>query len=220
MLARSPTRIQRDVIARRYTDVRTVRVYLLGVALAVLCISTLPLRMSASDYKIIPGERIGDVSLSMPIDEVLKILGTPSQVDRVERVGRYNWQQKHIRVFQSLDTGVIFAIRTYWAAQTTKGGGSRPLPNPHRTDKGIGIGATPEEVRRAYGEEGCLMKDDTYPLGMTREFLWFELGIAFFVATDPGSPAEIRGKVREIGVRRKGSASRGPGEGYAKCSPP
>ena len=197
---------------------RRTRLCLLCIAILTLCISAFPLETRADDSLIIPGERIGDISLTMSMDDVLKTLGPPSQVQRLDESVRYDWGNKQIRVVQSLDTGVIVSVRTYWVVRAAKSGGSTLVPNPYRTEKGIGIGATPEQVRRAYGDAGCFTKEFSSPRGKSREFLWFEMGITFLVATDPLSPSEIRDKVREIGVRRKGGRGRGPGEGYTQCT--
>ena len=189
----------------------------LAVVIVALCIGTLSLKTSANDMKIIPGERIGDASLSMSIDRVLKTLGAPSRVERAEEMATYEWSSQQIRVFQSLDTGIITNIRTYWKPSGGKATGGATIPIPYKTEKGIGIGANPEQVRQAYGDAGCSARDHASPRGDFRELSWAELGLFFFVATDPRYPAEIANKVREIGVRRKGAQARASGAEYKPC---
>ena len=53
-----------------------------------------PMSAGADDLKIVPGERIGDVSVNMRIEEVLRILGNPSSVDRHPRFATYEWRSR------------------------------------------------------------------------------------------------------------------------------
>lgn len=185
---------------------------LLCVIILALSISALPFKTSANDWKIIPGERIGDASLAMSMDDVLKTLGTPTDVTRLPRMTRYEWANQRIRILQSQDTGLISSIHTYWLAPT---GRAAAVPTPYRTDKGVGIWATPEEVRRAYGDAGCLERERRTPQG--REFLWRAEGIFFVIATDVGAPQEIRNKVRDIGIQQKGGQTPDSGPEYTPC---
>jgi len=92
-----------------------------------------------------------------------------------------------IRVAHNLDTGRV-EVRTFWMLR---------VPNSYRTDAGLGIGSTIEQIRQVFGDQGCVARS----LPNQREWWWLR-GIAFFIGTDPGDPPEIRMKTREIAVRR------------------
>jgi len=165
-------------------------------ALAFVLLAAIGSEVSADDYMIVPGERIGDVSLNMPIEEILKMLGTPSRVD--PGTGLYQWQGRQITVYQSLSTGRISSVRTYWVFRRT---------NSYRTDRGIAIGATVEQVRQAYSDAGCFLGDGAN----WRTYGWRPLGVFFTIWTFPDLPVEMINKIAEIGVQRPTTAPPGPG---------
>lgn len=163
-----------------------------------------PSTATGNDFKIIPGERIGDVSLSMSIDDILRLLGRPSGVRHVTpSQAEYTWEGHRIRVYQSLDTGRVSDVRTYWRFRDQ---------NPYRTDKGIGVAANIDELRRAYGDSGCFFSEHA----TSRRVWWPELGIFFFIWTSSDLPDAIQNKVGEIGVGRPRSTP--PGSGNKSCS--
>jgi len=167
--------------------------------IGVLGILILPKVVAANDFKIIPGERIGDVTTQMSIDDILKLLGTPSNIERVSGFNVYHWQNRSLRVIQSSTTGEPLQVRTYYIYRN---------PNPYRTDKGVGIGASENQVMQAYGSAGCFRR---FEEGGKRLY-WPDLGIFFIVNTSPSAPSEIQNRVFEIGVQRAffGQVSFGP----------
>jgi len=177
--------------------------------LAVGIVSTMGLvtlpRATANDFMIVPGERIGDVSFSMSIDDILKQLGPPSNVVRsgsgAQAQALYSWRTHFLRVNQSLENGRVVSIRTYWIFRTT---------NPYKTEKGAAIGASAQMIMQAYGE-GCFSQD----YSTSRELYWPKQGIFFIIAQSGDAPAEILNRVNEIGVRR---AVTGEVRGWKLCS--
>ncbi len=173
----------------------------LSVALAGLLsvIVAFPLKTAANDWKIVPGERIGDVSLTMPKDEVEKLLGPPTQRAGSEYFGSYWWVDHQISIVtrSSRIEAIVFLP------------GPRALP--YRTDKGIGPGASMSQVREAYGDVGCVFKNES----STDRFLdWSGLGIQFLFSSASDVRQEIRGGVVNIQVQRPLT----PGSGWRPCS--
>lgn len=156
-------------------------------------------QIAGNDFKIMPGDRIGDVSLTMSFDDIVKLLGSPSRVDRVSSSQTmYEWGGHQIRLYQLLDTGRVNDIRTYWLFRR---------PSAYRTDKGIGVGAALQQIRQAYGDAGCFFQERS-----TSRFVWWpELGLFFFIWTSSDLPDEIRNRAGEIGINRPRAAPSGPG---------
>jgi ABC-type transport system substrate-binding protein len=76
--------------------------------------------------------------------------------------------------------------------------------HPYRTDKGIGVGATEDQVKSAYAGESVIRTSTgdivlyNYPL----------LGLAFLIDNGPSAPREIRGRALGIFVRRPSGSKR------------
>ncbi len=161
---------------------------------------------NAKDFKIVPGERVGDISITMSFEEIQKLLGAPSRVDRVNvNVSVYEWRSHQIRIYQDLNSGRAVIIRTYWLFRT---------PSSYSTDKGIRFGASIEQIKQAYGDAGCFVREGAG----WREFSWHALGIDFIINTDPSNPNEIQNRVSEIGVRRITTQTPPSSQGYRPCT--
>lgn len=117
---------------------------LVGVGLVFVTVAISAGGPLADDFKIVPGERIGDLSLHMSLDEVMKLLGTPSLVEPSEtsRSTRYEWQSRFLKLVQSRDTGRTESIATWWIPGRS---------NPYKTEQRIAVGATASQVKQSYG---------------------------------------------------------------------
>ena len=116
------------------------------------------LALMTSDRLIVPGQRIGPIRLGMGMDEVVITLGKPDYDDPGE--GGKSW------VYSSLNMTILFSggaapsvtsVLTKVNHQHSKGFGDilwgvdqDPIYTVFQTSKGIGLGATSFDVRRAY----------------------------------------------------------------------
>lgn len=150
------------------------------------------------DLKIIPGERIGRLTLSMPIDDIRRLMGTPSRVQREGSSNMWEWRNSLIRIYETLDTGRVSSIRTYYV---------RGIHSAYRTDKGLAIGLAEDQGKQMYGTEGCLVRETA----TFREYTWAGVGTFFTVSIDSADPDEIRYKIRAVGIMRSGAAPVGTG---------
>lgn len=158
--------------------------------------------MPPDDLKIVSGERIGKLSLSMPVDDILKSLGTPSSVTRTATSIHYEWRGSLIKILQSLSTGEASSIRTIWVFGQI---------NSYRTEDGLGIGDTENRVKQTHGSTGCFTQE-----GATwREYRWPSIGILYIINTSSTALQAIQYRVSEIGVIRK--SDRVPGLPLRPC---
>jgi hypothetical protein len=111
-----------------------------------------------SDRLIVPGQRIGPIRLGMGMDEVVITLGKPDYDDPGQ--GGTSW------VYSSLNMTILFSggtapsvtsVLTKVNHQHSKsfadilwGVDQDPIYTVFQTSKGIGLGATSFDVRRAY----------------------------------------------------------------------
>lgn len=158
------------------------RLIALGI-LAVVAFEALLVAPSfGNDFMIIPADRIGDISLKIPIEVLQRMLGTPSSTQRRgygwEATVTYNWRNHMITVNYQVDRARITGIGTYWTG----------VPNPYKTEKGLALGATSQDVMQAHGKAGCLVQD----YSTSRELYWPLEGIAFYIAHETGRVVEIR----------------------------
>jgi hypothetical protein len=150
------------------------------------------------DLKIVPGERIGRLTLNMSMDDIRRLMGTPSRVEREGSSNMWEWRTSLIRVYENIDTGRVSSIRTYYV---------RGIHNSYRSDKGLAIGLTEGQAKQTYGTEGCLVRDSV----TFREYQWAEIGVFFIISMDSADPDEIRNRVRTVGIRRPGTTPAGTG---------
>jgi hypothetical protein len=177
---------------------------LFATALFLAAIAVPTDRALADDFKIVPGERIGDISLAMSLEDVRKLLGTPSHVESEGDRIRYEWRNRFLKVTQARDTGRIAYVATWWIPNQS---------NPYRTDRGIVVGSAFSQVRGAYGDEGCVYQVKLQ--WSTRTLAWPALGISFDSWLGVTEPPNMVGRIHQIGVMRPRAAR--PGEGLA-CS--
>ncbi len=145
-----------------------------------------------NDYMIVPGERIGLVSLQMSPSEMMRLLGPPSRVGKEGSITQYVWRNHKIRVSENADTGTIANIQTYLIPREE---------NRYKTERGVGVGATRQQIGEAYGDDGCGLQNLS---GGANLLSYSYLGIFFQVGTgDPSIPVEFADRVTMIGVGHK-----------------
>jgi hypothetical protein len=141
-----------------------------------------------SDLLIVPGQRVGPISLDMAWDEVIAILGKPdfSYVNTGDRtkIGtqlRY-WSINLEVFFDSSATPTVTSIRVLAYTPKPKTFGSmtwpdfEPIGAAFRTAEGIGLGDSSFDVARKYGS----YQSDAGPLMMN----YNERGLHFIVTKD------------------------------------
>lgn len=89
--------------------------------------AVVPAGEALADYfKIIPGERIGGISLAMSLEDIRRLLGSPSHVESEGDRTRYEWENRFLKATYLVDTGRIVYVATWWDPNQS---------NPHRTEK-------------------------------------------------------------------------------------
>ena len=113
------------------------------------------------DKLIIPGERIGPISLGMPQADVLKILGTPPK-SSIHTDGHSRYYYADLTVFISRDSRVL-----------------RILTNSpeYATAGGIRVGMTEPEVRAKLGKPKSVIDPGS-------SLLWYTYGSALEICFD------------------------------------
>lgn len=161
---------------------------LLIAALILFTVSlTSPGTVTANDWKILAGVRVGDISLSLSTGEILQILGEPSGSQRRGSAIDYYWDRNHL-MGVTIISGIVELISTKWYDGRA---------HPYETDKGIRIGASVEDVRNAYGSE-----EDRRSDGGREIYAYWKQGISFLFLISTTFPSEIRGRVAGIQVFR------------------
>ena len=120
---------------------------------------------------IVPAERIGPVALGMTVDEVVRILGRPDQIDKnpadhPDQIQRYS--------FDRIGWFVSFSPIPASEATTISTTSTRYV-----TDRDIRVGSSGTEVVRAYGREYTTNRG-----GQTVWAVYSHLGIQFGLWTD------------------------------------
>ncbi len=94
-------------------------------------------KAKADETLIVPGERIGQIRLGMPMSDVVKILGRPSSdISKYEGgAGMYRWVSFNIVHDEQMNVYRIYV-----------------LSPEYRTRSGVGVGSNFDEARREFGE--------------------------------------------------------------------
>src|SRR5258708_651892 len=139
------------------------------------------LALATSDHLIVPGQRIGPIRLGMGMDEVVITLGKPDHDNPGE--GGASWEYSSLNMtilFSGGATPSVTSVLTKVNHQYSKSFGGilwgvdqDPIYTVFQTSKGIGLGATSFDVRRAYSYS-------TYE-GSEVSMHYRELGIDFVV---------------------------------------
>lgn len=123
------------------TPVKTVSL-VVGLAALTACAST-PLTLN--DNRIVPGERVGDVEIGMPLDQLLALKGVPRRTIPIHGSAATTY------VFDGLTVGAHDEV--YWIiVQDAR----------FRTAEGIAKGAEQIATRATFGVPDCVVsKNDT-----------------------------------------------------------
>lgn len=145
----------------------------------------------AHDWRIVPGERVGEIRLLQPFEEVERVLGRPHATDRDSIGTHYRWHNHLLSATVSTSMARTVVLGTFWR---------NGRAHPYITDRGIGIRSTEGEVRDAYrGEEAQTATNPSGPV-----LLYAKLGLMFFFGAErPDVAEEVRGRVLLIGISPK-----------------
>ncbi len=94
----------------------------------------------AADRRIVPGERIGPISLGMYLDDVVKILGQPDRAERAPGAAIKYFYDRHGLFVGARDVPAI----TVQVVSTNNNG--------YVTEQGIRVGSSGADFVRAYGD--------------------------------------------------------------------
>jgi len=144
------------------------------------------------DVPVVPGERVGPITVRMRAAEMVAILGRPERVDRYpeRNILSYDWKSEGYLVSFELSTGRVRVVGVYGTL-------SRFV-----TDRGIRLMMPLERALRAYGTGGGYARVDCRGDRITL-VRYHDLGLQFAAAYDPGQP--IHGRIFNLGVFRPGS---------------
>ncbi len=113
-----------------------------SIAMTTACASA-PLTLN--DNRIVPGERVGDVEIGMPLDQLLALKGVPKQTIPIRGSAATTY------VFDGLTVAAHDEV--YWIIVQD---------NRFRTTEGIGTGAEQIATRATFGVPNCVVsKADT-----------------------------------------------------------
>lgn len=140
-----------------------------------------------ADVPIVPGQRIGAITVEMTPDQMTTILGRPERVDRYpeRNILSYDWKSQGYLVSFFLNSRKTRIVAVYGAIQR------------FRTDRGIRLLMRLDRAVRAYGS-GFRRAD--CPQDRITLVRYDGLGVQFAAVNDPGRP--IHGLIFTIGVFR------------------
>ncbi len=140
-----------------------------------------------ADVPIVPGERIGAITVEMSPDQMVAILGKPERVDQYPQrnVLSYDWKSQGYLVSFFLDSRKTRVVAAYGTIQR------------FRTDRGIRLMMHLDRAVRAYGAGFRRVDCPQDKITLVR---YDDLGVQFAAVHEPGSP--IHGLLFSIGVFR------------------
>lgn len=146
----------------------------------------------SQDVPVVPGQRIGPVTVRMRASDLVALLGRPERVDRYpERdLLSYDWKSEGYLVSFELSTGRLRVVGVYGTL-------SRFV-----TDRRIRLMMPLDRALRAYGTGGGYSRVDCRGDKITL-VRYHDLGLQFAAAYDPGQP--IHGRIFSMGVFRPGT---------------
>ncbi len=143
------------------------------------------------EVPIVPGRRIGPLTVEMTPTQMRALLGPPERIDRYpeRNILSYDWKSQGYLVSFFLDTQRTRIVAVYGALQR------------FRTDRGIRLLMPLDRALRAYGQGGGYQRWDC-----TRDRItvvrYQDLGLQFAAVNEPGKP--LHGLIFSIGVFRPG----------------
>ncbi len=144
---------------------------------------------ASPEVRVVPGQRIGPITVRMRAAEMVAVLGRPERVDRYpeRNILSYDWKSSGYLVSFELDSGRVRVVGVYGTL-------SRFV-----TDRGIRLMMPLDRALRAYGTGYARVDCRHDKITLVR---YHDLGLQFAAAYDPGQP--IHGRIFNIGVFRPG----------------
>jgi hypothetical protein len=107
----------------------------LALAAALVVLSPVAASAQSNDNLIVPGQRVGQIQLGMPVAQVYAILGAPSRTDKLEEETHY--------VYSDLNVVIKDSTQRVDVVNETN--------SKYRTREGVGVGSQDIEVRAKMG---------------------------------------------------------------------
>ncbi len=147
---------------------------------------------ASEDVPVVPGERVGPVTVRMRAEQMVSLLGRPDRVDRYpeRNILSYDWKSEGYLVSFELSTGRVRVVGVYGTL-------SRFV-----TDRKIRLMMPLHRALQAYGYSGGYARVDCRGDKITL-VRYHDLGLQFAAVYDPGQP--IHGRIFHMGVFRPGS---------------
>lgn len=177
-----------------------VTVSLFALLLAMLAVSQVP-----DDKLIVPGVRIGAARLDMTIDDIIRVLGDPSQIS--DRLATILWEDTLPAVlYYWQSAALIAASRERVKVEYLMLNVTVPLMRTYRTDQGVARDTALEVLLRVYGQPTARTTTTTlFGVPAFQRFIYDTSGF-FAEANVFGPPSELRHSVYTMGVFRPGEA--------------
>ncbi len=143
------------------------------------------------DGLIVPGQRIGPVSLIMSIDQILASVGSRPKRDEFTKDGviLYEWRSEGLWVSQTIATKTIRVISVFGAS------------DKYHTDKGVTLLSTRAKMESVYGKG---YKEYNYPEDKITLIRYQDLGLQFGIVNQPSTPT-IHNRIFQIGIFKPGA---------------
>jgi len=153
---------------------------------------------ASEDVPVVPGERVGPLTVRMRAEQMVSLLGRPDRVDRYpeRNILSYDWKSEGYLVSFELSTGRVRVVGVYGTL-------SRFV-----TDRKIRLMMPLDRALQAYGYSGGYTRVDCRGDKITL-VRYQDLGLQFAAVYEPGQP--IHGRIFHMGVFRPGSL-RGEGD--------
>lgn len=146
----------------------------------------------AEDVPIVPGQRIGQITVHMTPEQMVRILGQPDRIDRFpeRNILLHEWRASGHLVSFRLDNRRARVVAVWGALQH------------FRTGRNIRLLTHIARAQAAYGQGDGFVRTEC-PQDKIMFIRYHDLGLQFAAAHDPGTP--IHGLIFKIGVFQKGS---------------
>lgn len=177
-----------------------------AVALLLLLVLAPSTSSQAPDDKlVVPGQRIGAATLTMTIDDIIRLHGDPSSVS--ERLATILWEDTLPAIlYYWKSVALIAATRDRVKVEYLMLDATVPLMRTYRTDPGVARDTALEVLLRVYGQPTARTTTTTLT-GMPafQRFIYDTIGF-FAEANVFGQPSQFTHSVYSMGVFRPGEA--------------
>jgi hypothetical protein len=173
---------------------RSIAAGLIALLLAAPALSQEPPEPTPprEDVPIVPGQRIGQITVHMSPEHMVRFLGQPDHIDRFpeRNILSYEWRATGYLVSFRLDNRRARVVAVWGTVQH------------FRTGRNIRLLTHIARAQAAYGQGDGFVRTEC-PQDRITLIRYHDLGLQFAAAHDPGTP--IHGLIFNIGVFRKGS---------------